>query len=241
VSAGANGVSTAILQEKGFLMQKQTGFRLDFCLVWLIALVVSGCGHSVRPMKIASNAGSQAVAKYDANKDGALDFDELAKAPGLRAGIATIKKLVKPRGEAPTENDIRSAKITAAEIDARIQEWKARGVGRIRVACHVTRVAGNGRSEPIAGAEVRFVPEDFLGPDLPTGEGTTDASGTALISQPGQGEGDKVLGMPPGFYRVEITKGSEIPSLYNSATILGQEVAADAVGITGKLVFRLEY
>ena len=42
-------------------------------------------------MEIASDAGAQAIAQLDANKDGFLDYDELAKAPGLRAGMAKIK------------------------------------------------------------------------------------------------------------------------------------------------------
>ena len=45
----------------------------------------------------------------------------------------------------------------------------------------------------------------------------------------------------PGFYRVEITKGNEIPAKYNTETILGQEVAADVAGISSRLVFELEY
>ena len=88
---------------------------------------------------------------------------------------------------------------------------------------------------------ILIVPEDFLGPELATGTGTTDGSGTALISQPSRGEGDTARGMSPGFYRVEITKGDEIPAKYNTATVLGQEVAVDADGISSALVFELEY
>ena len=135
---------------------------------------------------------------------------------------------------------MRSAKITAEEIDARIREWKARGTGRVIVVCRVVRRDG-GSKEPIDGAEVKFVPEDFLGPGLTTGSGTTDGGGTARISQPSRGAGDPARGISPGFYRVEITKGDEIPAKYNTATVLGQEVAADALGITSPLVFELEY
>ena len=132
-------------------MQKPFRFRLAFGFVGMVALAVSGCGRSVRPMEIASNAGAQAVAKYDANHDGALDYDELAKAPGLQAAVAKIKKLTKGHREreAPSESELRSAKITAEEIDARIQEWKARGTGRVNVVCRVVRVEGGG-TEPIA-------------------------------------------------------------------------------------------
>ncbi len=153
--------------------------------------------------------------------------------------MATIKKLYQPRRPTPPESEVQSAKITAEEIDARINEWKKRGTGRISVLCCVKR---KGSSEPVAGAEVKFVPEDFLGKELPIGTGTTDAKGFAKISQPSRRKGDPTIGMCPGFYRVEITKGNEIPARYNTATELGQEVAVDALGISnGGVVFELSY
>ena len=47
--------------------------------------------------------------------------------------------------------------------------------------------------------------------------------------------------MCPGYYRVEITKGSEIPAKYNTATILGEEISGDAVRRPDNLEFKLEY
>jgi hypothetical protein len=213
--------------------------RTSIALAALAALSVPGCGSGgVQVPTFASGAGGRAIAKYDANKDGSLDYQELAKAPGLRAGVATIKKLVKPRNPAPPESQLQSAKITALEIDARINEWKKHGTGRIKVMCCVKR---KGTSEPVAGAEVKFVPEDFLGSGLPVGSGTTDSKGYAQIL-PRDGAKDDALGLFPGFYRVEITKGNEIPAKYNTATELGQEVAVDALGIsTGGVVFELSY
>lgn len=190
-------------------------------------------------MDIASDAGTKAVAKYDANKDGVLDYQELAKAPGLRAAAARIKKLSRPREPLPSDSALQSQKISAADIDARIKEWKKRGTGRIRITCRVVR---KGTSQGIAGAEVKFVPEDFLGPALTVGTGTTDDHGYAKVSQPLRGKDDPGVGMCPGFYRVEITKGNEIPARYNTNTEFGQEVASDAVGIVnGAMVFELSY
>jgi hypothetical protein len=208
-------------------------------LVVLAALAVAGCGPAaVRPPAIPSGAGDRAIAKYDTNKDGFLDYRELAKAPGLRASVATIKKLSQPRRAPPLESQLQSAKISAEEIDARINEWTKRGTGRINVMCRVKR---KGSSEPVVGAEVKFVAEDFLGKELPVGAGTTDSNGYAKILPVG-GKGDPALGMCPGFYRVEITKGGEIPAKYNTATELGQEIAVDAMGIsTGGIVFELTY
>ena len=86
------------------------------------------------------------------------------------------------------------------------------------------------------------MPEDFLGPELPVGTGTTDAKGYAKISQPSRGKDDPSVGVCPGFYRVEITKGSEIPAKYNKDTVLGKEVALDTIGVAkASLVFELSY
>ena len=199
---------------------------------------------AVKPPEIAANAGKQAIDQLDANHDNLLDYNELAKAPGLRAAVATIKKLAVFRGPPPQESQVRAAKISAEEIDARVQQWKDRGVGRISISCHVYRVGKPGAKharQPVVGAEVKFVPEPFLGPGMPTGAGTTDKTGLAAIVQPSTGPTDPP-GMAPGFYRVEITKGTEIPPQYNTATVLGQEVASDALGLSGGgAAFELEY
>jgi hypothetical protein len=219
-------------------MAMPTRFRHGLVFLALAAVYLSGCGPKVvRPPSIPSGAGERAIAKYDANKDGSLDYQELAKAPGLRAAVPMIKKMVKPRHPAPDASQLQTAKISAADIDARIDEWKKRGTGRIKIMCLVKR---KGSSEPVAGAEVKFVPEDFLGNELPSGAGTTDAKGYANIV-PSSGK-DASLGMCPGFYRVEITKGGEIPAKYNTTTELGQEVAVDALGVTtGGIIFELSY
>jgi hypothetical protein len=224
--------STAIFLENGTSMHKQLGFRLGFGLAGIVALGIAGCGNSVRPMTIASNAGTKAVEKYDANHDGVLSYDELRGAPGLRAAVPKIKKLSKPHNPPPAESELWNEKISAEDIDARIREWKDSGAGRVLIKCRVTR-----RGAPLAGAEVKFVPEDFLGPGLITASGTTDGGGNVVIAYPD----DKVRGISPGFYRVEIVKGDEIPAKYNGGTILGQEVAKDADGISSMLVYDLDY
>ncbi len=196
-------------------------------------LALSGCGGSskspVKPAAIDSDAGQKAVAQFDANKDGVLDYKELDKAPGLKAAVAQIKKLGGgPRGAAPSASDLQAAKISADEINVRVTEWKNAGTGRISINCRVTR-----KGKPVDGATVQFVPESFQGTALGTGSGTTNASGSANVIMPSRGGDDPAIGMCPGFYRVEITKGSEIPAKYNTATTLGQEVARDAAGVFG--------
>ena len=73
------------------------------------------------------------------------------------------------------------------------------------------------------------MPEDFLGDNFKTAiaTGITDKGGLANMSIP-RPEPDYVLGVPPGFYSVEITKpGENIPAKYNSQTIFGLEIAPD--------------
>jgi hypothetical protein len=105
-------------------------------------------------------------------------------------------------------------------------------VGRMAAGC---RVMHNGK--PLEGAEVKFVPEKFLGENIPTGAGTTNENGYVAVSLPGEARG-----VPPGFYRVEITKpGLSVPVKYNTDTVLGQEVAPDLSPFQSSLTFSLEF
>jgi hypothetical protein len=186
---------------------------------------------------IAPDTAQQALKTLDTNGDGSLDMKELEKAPGLKQAVVRIKKLAAGRGAPPSPDKLKGEKITADEINGRIQEWKDSGVGRMPVPVTVTR-----KGKPLVGATVTFVPEPFLGPGLSKGTGTTDGKGIASISVPQANPTDPV-GMSPGFFRVEITKsGDSIPAKYNTQTTLGQEVAPDATGLaTGGIKFDLEY
>ena len=94
--------------------------------------------------------------------------------------------------------------------------------------------------EPLEGADVKFVPEKFLGPNMKTATGVTDQNGVAMLTIPL--DGNSPPGVPPGFYRVEITKaGEKIPAKYNKETIFGQEVAIDAEGVRNGIKFDLDY
>jgi hypothetical protein len=173
----------------------------------------------------AKVAGAEAIKLFDANKDGKLSGDELNKCPGVKAAIEQID----PSG---------NGEITAETIAARIKAWQDTKLARMTMSCTVLH---NG--QPLAGAVVKFVPEKFLGKNLKTGTGKTDAHGIAMLSIPTTGPHDPP-GMAPGFYRVEITKeGEQIPAEYNTDTILGQEVARDAKGIMDMkgIKFNLKY
>jgi hypothetical protein len=164
--------------------------------------------------KFSSSAGADALATYDANKDGKISGEELLKCPALKSAIAQIDPSAK--GE-----------ITADMIDARVKTWVDTKLARMTVSCTVTR---NGK--PFPGATVTFVSEKFLGPNVKTGTGKTDPHGIAMLSVPTVGR--EPPGMGPGLYRVVITKeGMAIPEKYSTEanTILGQEIARDAAGL----------
>lgn len=194
--------------------------------LWLLAgLLAVGLGCPAGPARVrppsinAAAAGAKAIEMFDADQDGQLSGKELDKCPGLKDALARID----PSG--------RGA-VTADMIAARIRVWQELKVGRMAAGCRVTH---NGK--PLAGAEVKFVPEKFLGENVPTAAGTTNENGYVGLSLPGE-----TRGVPPGFYRVEITKrGLDIPAKYNADTILGREVAPDLQKFQQSVTFDLEF
>ena len=194
-----------------------------------VVAVSVGCPHTperIYPPPInASASGARAIEMFDANKDGKLTGEELDKVPGLKAALSKV--------------DPSKEGVTAKMITARIKVWQNTKLGRMSLSCTVLH---NGKG--LAGAEVKFVPEKFLGLDDPKwiAKGKTDQNGMAMLSVPVSGQREDPPGVPPGFYRVEVTKpGMNIPAMYNTETILGQEVANDAVGIMEGIRFDLKF
>jgi hypothetical protein len=171
----------------------------------------------------AKAAGAEAIKLYDANHDGKISGKELKKCPGLKAAIDNID----PSGK---------GEITAEKITARIKAWQDSKLGRMSMAC---KVLHNG--QPLAGAEVKLVPEKFLGKNVRTAAGKTEKNGVAMINIQPSGPRE-TPGVAPGFYRVEITKaGEKIPAKYNTETIFGQEVAIDAKDVRKGIELDLKY
>jgi len=175
------------------------------------------------PTMDASAAGAKAIELFDTNEDGKISGAELNKCPGVKAALAQID----PSGDKT---------VTAEKITARIKAWQASKLGRMSLSCTVLH---NGK--PLKDAEVKFLPEAFLGKNIQAGSGKTDRNGVAMVSIPTNSRLDPP-GMAPGLYRVEIRKADEeIPAKYNSETILGQEIALDAEGIQNGIRFDLKY
>jgi hypothetical protein len=167
-------------------------------------LASAGCGGGPPPViapRIASDAPKKAIEAYDTDKNGYLDAQELEKSPSLRAAFP------------------KSGKVTEQDIAALLASWKDQKLGRLKFAVQVKH-----NHRPLADATVTLVPESFLGGEVPTATGTTDRTGGAIPTVPAAAA-DHIVGVPPGFYRVEITKaGANIPAKYNTATILGGTV-----------------
>jgi hypothetical protein len=209
-------------------MKVQFVSKVAALIASVLVLAVTGCGNStpprITPPGIAEDAAQKAMQLYDTNKDGSLDYTELQKAPGLLAGVAQIKHIT-TMGNPKADQEIRPAKINAADIDARIQAWKDSKLARVTTNCTITR-----KGKPLVGATVTFVPESFLGSDLKPATGVTNAIGVAVVSL----EGGPAQGVAPGYYRVQITKsGDNIPAKYNTETTFGQEVAGDTESAYG--------
>jgi hypothetical protein len=193
---------------------------VNFGLMALLAVTLlsqSGCLNEpkriVPPSVDADAAGQEAVKLFDANKDGKISGAEFDKVPSLLQALPNIPvKSTKEKG------------LTAADLTARLKAWQLTRIGRIGgVFAMVTR---NGK--PLVGAEVKFVPEKFMGGNMPECKGTnpTGQDGSVEISEP-VNPGDP-KGVPPGYYRVEITMpDNSIPAKYNTQSIFGEEVCPD--------------
>jgi len=184
-------------------------------LLAVILLTQSGCLNEPKrisaPSIDAVAAGQEAMKLYDKNNDGKISGAEFDKVPCLLMSLPIIKS-TKEKG------------ITAADITTRIKAWQQTKIGRIgSVNAMVTR---NGK--PLVGAVVKFVPEKFLGSDVPvcTGTAPTGSDGSAEITETVPAGEPK--GVPPGYYRVEITMpDGSIPAKYNTQTIFGEEMYPD--------------
>lgn len=193
-----------------------------WCSAWggaaAVCSIFSGCdtGPNAVPVPTINPAAAaaEAMAMYDANKDGALDAEELKKVPGLT--------------HHPAKFDPNSdGKVDQQEIATRLGDIYKAQVGMMN---YPLIVKWNG--QPLAGATVKMIPEKFLGSAIKPAEGITDANGYA---SPTLADADvpsdlrgKVRAMHNGIYKVEITHPSiKLPEIYNTATTLGLEVTND--------------
>ena len=182
---------------------------------WLVAaslLLSTGCSSSqkrVSQPEYSSSPGAAALAAYDSNSDDVISNDELDQVPALKASISAV------------DTD-KNGRISAQEIDDRVNAWKESRIGKMAAICEVTL-----DGKPLANAEVVLEPEPFVGSNLPSGSGTTGEDGWVGISLFSDQDGNaRHVGMPPGWYKIRVTSPDhKIPARYNSNTTLGCEIA----------------
>jgi hypothetical protein len=196
--------------------------------MWLLLaglpVLAAGCsgGGSAIPEISPRQGANQALADYDANKDGALDAKELDKCPALKAGMARVDK-------------DRDGRLTADELADRLAFLQGQG----SLSAVTLEVLLDNR--PLVGATVTLVPEKFMGATYKPATAVTGKDGSAALRI----EGDADDAIPLGYYRIEVSKkdgGQEqVPARYNTQTTLGHEVAPDAQGRSGEgsLLLRL--
>jgi len=110
-----------------------------------------------------SRAADDAVELHDKDGSGALSQSELAASPGL---LATINKY-DTSGDKELDRD---------EIEARLSEMYSSGAGLTSFDCRLLL-----DDRPLRGAQVRLVPEPFLGDAVKSGSGVTDAAGAVTV------------------------------------------------------------
>jgi hypothetical protein len=180
----------------------------------LIALSLGCASSSAPPVSTpdidVQSAADKAVQLYDANGDGALDKDELAKSPSVGKSLANYD----------ANHDER---VTHEEIVNRLGRLVGRTAAYVTVDCTVTL---GGR--PLPRAVVKLIPLEIFGDSLPLAEGTSDDLGVAHPAIAADKLPPKLgaaLLVFPGLYRVAITHAqTTLPARYNTATELGWEV-----------------
>jgi hypothetical protein len=179
-------------------------------LVGAISLALVGCGGSKTiPTATYSpdSSATEAMAMYDANKDGKLDAAELKKCPGLADNLAEID----------TDGD---KSINQAEIAARIKSYVDSGTRLRDVTPRVVR-----SNRPIAGVTVTLEPEKFMGGAIKPATGVSTETGDVPL----QTEGQPFTGAQIGFFRVVVSQkgagGKEMaPAKFNNPTTLSVEI-----------------
>jgi hypothetical protein len=149
----------------------------------------NGSGAAMAPSINPSVAADKAIELYDKDSSGALSEAELAASPGLLAARDRYDK----------DGD---RQISRAEIEQRLQSIVDTGTGWLTVNCRVLRAG-----RPLAGAQIRFVPDACMENTLVPASGTTDTYGQVNPAVDDAQLPDEKKGlrlMQPGIYRVEV-------------------------------------
>src|SRR5262245_39788919 len=91
--------------------------------------ILAGCNSGGQPSLRMPGlnpdaAGRDALAEYDANKDGAIDAKELEKCPALKQALQAVDR-------------DRNGRVTAREIADRLRFYQERKLAMVDIACQV--------------------------------------------------------------------------------------------------------
>jgi hypothetical protein len=188
----------------------------------VLGMLTAGCSGRApeEPAFSPAEAAHKAMAEYDVNKDGVLDAKELERCPALLNLLTELDSKEENSGQR------KKGMLLPGEIQGRLEGFQARHMTLVPVRCHV-RLDG----EPLEGATVTLVPENFLGPGIQPARGVSDSQGSVKLVT----EGNDFPGVAPGFYRIEVSKEDAteretLPDRYNTHTTLGKEVSPQARG-----------
>jgi hypothetical protein len=192
--------------------------------LFLIFCISCKPGFDSIPMTelVPADAASAAITQYDKDGDGVLTAPELS--PSLQAA----KKQIDINGD---------DRITAEEIAARLTAWMEKQQAVRNISCKVLL-----KGQPLVGADVSFIPEEFLGSKFRRAGGRTSEDGVAEIlhAYPDRPDPDVREGIRVGLYRVEISKKElykeTLPEEFNTRSRLGQEIAVDAAAIENGII-----
>jgi len=188
----------------GAIMRTQLSLTVFAGLAGSLLLCLVGCGGDdgpafpevrVDPAEVAANV----VAQFDKDGDGEISPSELKKSKGLL-------KLTK--GESQLMQEYRldsdgSGTVSEEEFTKKFTDCFADL--RQGYSCHIDY-----RGEPLEGATVTLIPEEFMG-DIPEASAETDSSGNCSV-----GTADGLDGAVPGIYKITITHPeTKIPAKYN--------------------------
>jgi hypothetical protein len=183
--------------------------EIRLVLIVLVGGCSSGSQRVAAPKVDAHMAANAAMELYDANHDGQLSQEELAKCPGVLISIERYD----------TNHD---KMVDLEEFTQHLTDLLRHGTGATQLACNITY-----DGKPLSGAKVVLEPEPYLGSEVQPAEGVTTSFGQAQVGMPPDKAPPALKAMKLvhyGTFKVRITHPTtKLPAKYNTETTLGYE------------------
>lgn len=197
-------------------MRQRTNY---LCATLLLAALLSatGCGKRAEQITLPSfspgAAAAAALKAYDKNGNATIESGELTNCPALQLALPRI-------------DEDGNGKLTEAEISARITTYNTLGANSLMARSWIVTLDG----QPLANAQVRLEPEEFMLGSISPAVGVTDNAGRVSPRK----EGSEYPSMQVGMYRIKVSRKQgeteTIPAQFNTESRLGIEIAPDVPG-----------